>query len=39
MKRSIWCVVLHFDTNRPIVGNVLPNVERKIRYLLSSIMY
>ena len=38
IKRSIWCVVLHFDINRAIVGKVLLNFKRKIRYLLSSIM-
>ena len=27
-----------FDTNRATLGNVLLNVKRKIRYLLSSIM-
>ena len=25
MKLSIWCVALHFSTNRRIVGNVLLN--------------
>ena len=38
VKRSIWCVVSHFDTNRAIVGKFLLNFERKIRHLLSSIM-
>ena len=38
MKRSIWCVALHFDINRAIVGKILLNFERKIRYLLSRIM-
>ena len=38
MKHSIWCVALHFDINRAIVGNFFRNFERKIRYLRSSIM-
>ena len=36
MKRSIWCVALHFDINRAIVGKILLNFERKITDLLIS---
>ena len=34
MKRSICCVVLHFDINRAIVGKVLLNFTLNLAQLL-----